>query len=181
MNRGQLIDAVTAATGLPRAQIEATLIATLAQVRDTVASGDKVQLPGFGTFEPRERGARTARNPATGADMQLAATRAVGFKVGTTFKREVAASVTTTKKTAPKKTRHHGGRPILTSNRRSIGWCQNRSSAVRSAPTEPGVTPPRPVHCHRRVLRWNSTLCTNANVTATLAVACVGRSECVGE
>jgi len=102
MNRGQLIAAVTAETGLPRAQIEATLTSTLSQVQGAVASGDKVQLPGFGTFEPRERGARTARNPATGAELQLAATRAVGFKVGTTFKREVADSVTTTK-AAPKK------------------------------------------------------------------------------
>ncbi len=89
MNRGQLIDAVVAATELPRTQVEATITATLAQVRGTVASGEKVQLPGFGTFEPRERGARTARNPSTGAQLQLAATRAVGFKVGATFKQVV--------------------------------------------------------------------------------------------
>ncbi len=102
MNRGQLIDAVAAATGMPRAQVEATLT----QVRGAVAAGDKVQLPGFGTFERRERGARTARNPSTGAPLQLAATRAVGFKVGATFKQEVADSVTTTtpKKAAAKKT-----------------------------------------------------------------------------
>ena len=105
MNRGQLIDAVAAATGLPRAQVEATLSATLTQVRDAVAAGDKVQLPGFGTFERRERGARTAHNPSTGAPLQLAATRAVGFKIGATFKQEVADSVTakTPKKAAAKK------------------------------------------------------------------------------
>jgi DNA-binding protein HU-beta len=102
MNRGQLIDAVAAATGLPRAQVEATLTATLTQVRAAVASGDKVQLPGFGTFERRERGARTARNPSTGAPLQLAASRAVGFKVGATFKQKVADSLTTkTPKKAP--------------------------------------------------------------------------------
>ena len=100
MNRGQLIDAVAAATELPRTQVEATITATLAQVRGTVASGAKVQLPGFGTFEPRERGALTARNPSTGAQLQLAATRAVGFKVGATFKQEVADSLTAK---APKK------------------------------------------------------------------------------
>lgn len=50
MNRGQLIDAVAAASGLPRAQVATTLTATLAQVRGAVASGEKVQLPGFGTF-----------------------------------------------------------------------------------------------------------------------------------
>ncbi len=106
MNRGQLIGAVAAATGLPRAQVEATLSATLTQVRGAVASGDRVQLPGFGTFERRERGARTAHNPSTGAPLQLAATRAVGFKVGATFKQEVADSVTTKtpKKATAKKT-----------------------------------------------------------------------------
>ncbi len=106
MNRGQLIDAVAAATGMPRAQVEATLSATLTQVRGAVASGDRVQLPGFGTFERRERGARTAHNPSTGAPLQLAATRAVGFKVGATFKQEVADSVTTKtpKKATAKKT-----------------------------------------------------------------------------
>jgi len=75
-------------------------------VRGAVASGDRVQLPGFGTFERRERGARTAHNPSTGAPLQLAATRAVGFKVGATFKQEVADSVTTKtpKKATAKKT-----------------------------------------------------------------------------
>jgi len=106
MNRAQLIDAVAAATGQPRAQVEATLSATLTQVRGAVAFGDKVQLPGFGTFEPRKRGARTARHPSTGAPLQLAATRAVGFKVGATFKQEVAHSVIakTPTKAAAKKT-----------------------------------------------------------------------------
>ncbi len=65
------------------------------QLIDAVAAA-----PGFGTFEPRERGARTAHNPSTGAQLQLAATRAVGFKVGATFKQEVADSLTTK---APKK------------------------------------------------------------------------------
>jgi hypothetical protein len=46
------------------------LSAILTQVRGAVASGDKVQLPGFGTFERRERGARTARHPSTGAPLQ---------------------------------------------------------------------------------------------------------------
>lgn len=93
MNRAQLIDAVVAETGLPRAEVEAILSASLTQVQGAVAAGDKVQLPGFGTFERRERGARTARNPSTGAPLQLAATRAVGFKVGATFKQEVAGSL----------------------------------------------------------------------------------------
>ncbi len=102
MNRSQLINAVATATELPRAQVEAILGATLSEMRGAVASGDKVQLLGFGTFEPRERPARTARNPSTGAQLQLAATRVVGFKVGAPFKQQVAASATTTKAPAKK-------------------------------------------------------------------------------
>ena len=102
MNRVQLIDAVAAATDLPRAQVEVTLAATLTQVRGAVASGDKVQLLGFGTFEPRQRSARTGRNPSTGAALQVPATRVVGFKVGTQFKDGVA-STKAAKKTAAKK------------------------------------------------------------------------------
>ena len=106
MNRVQLIDAVAAATDLPRSQVEATLAVTLTQVRAAVASGDKVQLLGFGTFEPRQRSARTGRNPSTGAALQVPATRVVGFKVGTQFKDEVATTTTTKapKKAAAKKT-----------------------------------------------------------------------------
>ncbi len=86
-----------------------------------MASGDKVQLPGFGTFEPRERGARTTRNPSTGAQLQLAATRAVGFKVGATFKQEVAHSVTakTPTKAAAKKTPAKATTPNTTATKKA--------------------------------------------------------------
>ena len=78
-----------------------------------------MQLPGFGTFEPRERGARTARHPSTGAPLQLAATRAVGFKVGATFKQEVADSVTAK---TPKKTRQIPVNVATPDARRRLRW-----------------------------------------------------------
>lgn len=69
-------------------------------------AGRRFSSPGSATFEPRERAARTARNPSTGAQLGLAPTRAVGFEVGATFKQEVADSVTTKtpKKATAKKT-----------------------------------------------------------------------------
>jgi len=58
-------------------------------------AGRRFSSPGSATFEPRERAARTARNPSTGAQLELAPTRAVGFEVGATFKQQVADSLTT--------------------------------------------------------------------------------------
>ncbi len=98
MNRGELVTAVTTATSLPRAQVDATLSAVLEQIVGATAAGEKVTLLGFGTFEARERAAREGRNPATGQVLQIGATRSVGFKVGSAYKRQVAASTPGAKK-----------------------------------------------------------------------------------
>ena len=58
----------------------------------TVASGNKVTLVGFGSFEPRERQAREGRNPKTGAAMTISATRVPAFSAGKSFKDKVAPS-----------------------------------------------------------------------------------------
>lgn len=55
-------------------------------VEATLKSGDKVQLVGFGTFEAKERAARTGKNPATGATIEIAASKAPVFKAGKAFK-----------------------------------------------------------------------------------------------
>jgi DNA-binding protein HU-beta len=59
-------------------------------VTEAVASGEKVQLPGFLTFEQAHRAARTGRNPATGAEIQIPAAKVPKVKVGKTFKDAVA-------------------------------------------------------------------------------------------
>lgn len=51
-----------------------------------IKSGDKVQIAGFGSFEPTERSARVGRNPQTGEEIQIAASKAVKFKAGKAFK-----------------------------------------------------------------------------------------------
>ena len=98
MNRGELVSAVAEVTSLPRAQVETTVGAVLEQIMAATGAGEKVTLVGFGTFEARARAAREGRNPATGESLQIAATRGVGFKAGSTFKQKVAA-----KGAAPKK------------------------------------------------------------------------------
>jgi DNA-binding protein HU-beta len=90
MNKGELKDAVAEAAGLSGADAERALDAVLDTITKAVAKGDKVTIPGFGTFEKRERSARTGRNPQTGAEIQIAATSVPGFKAGAKFKSAVA-------------------------------------------------------------------------------------------
>jgi DNA-binding protein HU-beta len=90
MSRKDLVEAVARAAGLTAAQADAALTATLDGVVEAVAAGDRVTLPGFGTFEPRSRAARSGRNPQTGEVMQIAASKAPAFKPATAFKQAVA-------------------------------------------------------------------------------------------
>jgi len=90
MNKSQLSDAVAEKAGLSGAQADKALDAVLTAITDAVASGDKVTLPGFGTFEARERSARTGRNPQTGEEISITATTAPAFKAGAAFKKAVA-------------------------------------------------------------------------------------------
>ena len=86
MNKGELIDAVADATGESKATADKAVNATLHAIVGAVAAGDKVQITGFGTFEPRDRSARTARNPQTGEEIAVKATTVPAFKAGKAFK-----------------------------------------------------------------------------------------------
>lgn len=92
MNRKELVETVAREAGLTTAQAESAVTATLAGVVTAVASGEKVTLSGFGTFETRHRAARSGRNPQTGEPMEIAASETPGFKPATAFKRAVSKS-----------------------------------------------------------------------------------------
>ena len=62
------------------------LSAILDEITNALSRGDQVGLVGFGTFETRQRSARTGKNPQTGAAMQIAASTSVGFKPGKALK-----------------------------------------------------------------------------------------------
>ncbi|MEC2989786.1 HU family DNA-binding protein, partial [Bacillus cereus] len=72
-------------------QKEATVVVqtVVESITNTLAAGEKVQLIGFGTFEVRERAARTGRNPQTGEEMQIAASKVPAFKAGKELKEAV--------------------------------------------------------------------------------------------
>ena len=90
MKKDELVSAIAESTDLSKADADRALKAAVDAITGAVASGDKVQIPGLGTFEPRERSAREGRNPQTGETIQIAATTAPGFKAATAFKDAVA-------------------------------------------------------------------------------------------
>jgi DNA-binding protein HU-beta len=86
MNKGELIEAVARNTGESKATADKVVNETLDVIVEAVVSSGKVQITGFGTFEARDRAARTARNPQTGQEIAVAATRVPAFKAGKSFK-----------------------------------------------------------------------------------------------
>ncbi len=90
MNKGDLIDSLANSTGESKKTVTTVLEAYIDEVQKQVKKGEKVTVPGFGTFERRNRSARTARNPRTGEEIKIAATKVPAFKPGATFKDFVA-------------------------------------------------------------------------------------------
>ena len=86
MNKGELIEAVARNTGESKALAEKMVNETLDVIVGAVVTSGKVQITGFGTFEARNRAARTARNPQTGDPIHVKATRVPAFKAGKGFK-----------------------------------------------------------------------------------------------
>ncbi|WP_293356491.1 MULTISPECIES: HU family DNA-binding protein, partial [unclassified Microcoleus] len=73
MNKKELVEAVADKTEVSQKTTSVTLNAVLETIIEALASGDKVTLVGFGTFESRDRKARQGRNPKTGEPIQIAA------------------------------------------------------------------------------------------------------------
>ncbi|MDO4642709.1 MAG: HU family DNA-binding protein [Cardiobacteriaceae bacterium] len=86
MNKTELVDAIATAADITKVQAGKALDAVLHSITETLKKGDKVALIGFGTFETRERAARTGRNPQTGKEIQIAASITPAFKAGKKLK-----------------------------------------------------------------------------------------------
>lgn len=86
MNKAELIAAVAEAAGATKKDAETVLNAFTAEVEKALKAGDKVQLVGFGSFEVKERAARTGRNPKTGENIEIPASRTPVFKAGKALK-----------------------------------------------------------------------------------------------
>lgn len=90
MTKTELIAAVAEATGTTKKDTERVINAAFETIAAQLADGQKVQIAGFGSFEVKEREARTGRNPLTGESIQIAASRAPAFKAGKALKDRVA-------------------------------------------------------------------------------------------
>ena len=90
MNKTELIAEVANKAGLSRKDAEKALGAVVETITEAVVKGDKVQLVGFGSFETKQRGARTGRNPKTKETIEIPATRVPVFKAGKALKDAVA-------------------------------------------------------------------------------------------
>ncbi|MEU5561918.1 HU family DNA-binding protein [Micromonospora musae] len=103
MNKAELIEALAVRLG-DRKMATAALDAVLAEVQGAVTKGEKVAITGFGAFEKRVRGARTARNPRTGEAVKVKKTSVPTFRAGAGFKEMVASGKVPKATAAAKKT-----------------------------------------------------------------------------
>lgn len=86
MTKTQLIDEVAKKTGLKKKDADASVAAVVEAISDALVAGEKVQLVGFGTFEVKERAARTGINPYTKKAMKIPASKSLSFKAGKAMK-----------------------------------------------------------------------------------------------
>ena len=90
MNKAELLQALTDRTDLPtrdvRAVVDALFHPSAGVLAKAMKKGEKITLTGFGTFGRRDRKARTARNPQTGAALKVKARKVPGFKAGASLK-----------------------------------------------------------------------------------------------
>ena len=91
MNKSELVAAVAEKAEFTKKDAEKAVSGFVDVVTEALVKGEKVQLIGFGTFEAKERPARTARNPRTGEQVKIAATKAPSFKAGKALKDAVNA------------------------------------------------------------------------------------------
>ena len=86
MNKTELVAALAAKTELSKKDAEKALNSVVETITEALKAGDKVALVGFGTFEAKERPARVARNPRTGEEIKVEASKTPAFKAGKALK-----------------------------------------------------------------------------------------------
>jgi DNA-binding protein HU-beta len=89
MNKAELVETIAKKTGGTKASVEFTLDAFMDTVSGVLTKGDSVALIGFGTFSVSRRAARKGRNPATGAELRIPASKVAKFSAGAKLKKAV--------------------------------------------------------------------------------------------
>jgi len=91
LNKAELVDVVAKEAGTTKKDAETVINVMMETIVKRVATGERVTLVGFGTFEARQRKARTGRNPKTNEPLHIPAKRVAGFRVGKEFGEAVNA------------------------------------------------------------------------------------------
>lgn len=86
MNKAELIDVVADSADISKAAAGRAVDSAIEAITNSLKKGETVTLVGFGTFSVRERAARTGRNPRTGEEIQIKASKVPGFKAGKALK-----------------------------------------------------------------------------------------------
>ena len=85
-NKAELVDRVAKKTQLTKKDVSAAVDALFETIQEALKAGEKVQVIGFGNFEVRERAARKGRNPQSGEEIQIEASKVPAFKAGKALK-----------------------------------------------------------------------------------------------
>lgn len=86
MTKDELVEKVAEDVGISKKDAAEAVKSVTCRITEALSSGDSVALVGFGTFSVTDRAARTGRNPRTGEALEIAASKAVKFKVGKSLK-----------------------------------------------------------------------------------------------
>ena len=86
MNKSELIEAVAEGADITKAAATRAVDTMVSSIVGTLAKGDQVAIAGFGSFVVRDRAARVGRNPRTGEEIQIKASKNPAFKAGKAFK-----------------------------------------------------------------------------------------------
>ncbi len=86
MNKGELVEKISAVTGLTKKDSENAINAFVDTIQAALKKGEKVAIAGFGTFDVSNRKERVGRNPQTGEEIKIAASKTPKFKAGKSFK-----------------------------------------------------------------------------------------------
>ena len=133
MNKSELVAKLTERLGGDRTLATAAVNGVLEEIEGSVARGERVSLIGFGTFDRRERAARTGRNPQTGATIQLAASAAPVFRAGAAFRSRVTQNGGSTAPTAAEPTA-----PTDVAPKKKPGKKAAKSAVASAPPRKPG-------------------------------------------
>jgi len=86
MSKQELVELIAEKAGLTKADATRAIDATFEAIKGVLVKGDKITVPGFGTFSVGERAAREGRNPQTGEKVKIAASKSAKFKAASALK-----------------------------------------------------------------------------------------------